>query len=272
MKVENRIQKARHQFTKNDRKIAAYLSNLHDASDVGAIHTIANDVGVSSSSVTRFVYKLGYDSFQSFRFAVQHELHSEHIDNSPSIQTMYEHYMSILNHTGEFIAENDLNFLVSKIQQSEKIIFIGIGSSGLTAQELYFRTARMGLNTIAITDAHLMAVVGHMCNTQTTVIALTNSGSTQEIIKSITHGRANGATVIAISNFRTDTLAEHCTRIIITADRRSTHDPYFINSQLANHFIIDLLSYHLLQDSQCLSHYTESYEQLLNYRENDTSF
>ncbi|PNZ26487.1 MurR/RpiR family transcriptional regulator [Staphylococcus rostri] len=268
MKLENRIQKYRHTLTKSDQKIADYILNLQENTDIGAIHTIAMAVDVSPSSITRFVYKLGYDSFQSFRFAVLHELQTEKIDNSPSIQVLHQHYMAILNHTGEFIVEDDLMYLVQAIQQSDKVIFIGIGSSGLSAQELYFRTARMGFNTIAITDAHLMSIIGQMCNEQTTIIALTNSGATKEIITSIAHGRASGAKVIALSHFETEALTRHCTRIITTADKRHAHDAYFINSQLSNQFIIDLVSYHLLQDSTRLEHYSSSYQELLSKHSN----
>lgn len=56
----------------------------------------------------------------------------------------------------------------------------------------------------------------------------------------------------------------------MTADRNQTHDAYFINSQLANHFIIDLLSYHLLQNEKRLAHFTSSYEQLLAKRTHTT--
>ncbi|AVQ34166.1 MurR/RpiR family transcriptional regulator [Staphylococcus muscae] len=264
MKIENRIQKYRHILTKTDQKIATYIMKLKDNADMSTIHAMAMSVDVSPSSITRFVYKLGYDSFQSFRFAILHEQQTEKIDNSPSIQVLHQHYMSILNHTGEFIVEDDLMYLVQAIQESEKVIFIGIGSSGLSAQEFYFRTARMGFNTIAITDAHLMAIIGQMCNPHTTIVALTNSGATKEIITSIAHGRASGAKVIALSHFETDILTRHCTRIITTADKRHTHDTYFINSQLSNQFIIDLVSYHLLQDPTCLEHYSKSHHELMS--------
>ncbi|UXR78597.1 MULTISPECIES: MurR/RpiR family transcriptional regulator [unclassified Staphylococcus] len=264
MKLENRIQKYRHTLTKTDQKIADYILKLEDHTDIGAIHTIAMAVDVSPSSITRFVYKLGYDGFQSFRFAVLHERQTEKIDNTPSIQVLHQHYMSILNHTGEFIVEDDLMYLVRAIQESEKLIFIGIGSSGLSAQEFYFRTARMGFNTIAITDAHLMSIIGQMCSARTTIVALTNSGATKEIITSIAHGQASGAKIIALSHFETEALTRHCTRIITTADKRHTHDAYFINSQLSNQFIIDLVSYHLLQDATCLEHYSRSHHELIS--------
>ncbi|WP_353458699.1 MurR/RpiR family transcriptional regulator [Staphylococcus coagulans] len=267
MKIENRIQQYQHLFTKVDRQIANYILNIDYQMDIGAINNLADVIGVSPSSVTRFAYKLQYNSFQSFRFAIQHELQVKPIHNSPSIQILHQHYRSIMDHTGEFLVESDLLYLVNTIKNSEKTIFIGIGSSGLSAQELYFRTARMGFNTLAITDAHLMTVVGHMCNDKTTIVAFTNSGATQEIIDSIYHGHQNGATIIAISHLRTPALETYCDRIIITADRSRTHDAYFINSQLANHFIIDLLSYHLLQDQERLDYFTESYQQLVMRRQ-----
>ncbi|QUM66738.1 MurR/RpiR family transcriptional regulator [Staphylococcus delphini] len=270
MKIENRIQQNQHLFTKVDQQIAQYILSIEDGVQLGAINQLAEAIGVSSSSLTRFAHKLNYEHFQSFRFAIQHELQTAPIHNSPSIQILHEHYRSIMDHTGEFLVEDDLMYLVNAIQQSDKIIFIGIGSSGLSAQELYFRTSRMGFNTVAITDAHLMTVIGHMCQGRTTIVAFTNSGATKEVMDSLSHGREHGATMIAISHFRTPMLERYCHRIIMTADRNQTHDAYFINSQLANHFIIDLLSYHLLQDPKRFEHFTSSYEQLLSKRATTT--
>ncbi|MBI5975086.1 MurR/RpiR family transcriptional regulator [Staphylococcus canis] len=272
MKFENRIQRAKHQFTKTDHKITRYLLNLESDTHLGTIQNLSEAIHVSPSSLSRFIHKLGYESFQSFRFSVQQELQTQHIDNSPSIQVMYRHYMSILNHTSEFIVEADLICLVDAIRKSNKVIFVGIGSSGLSAQELYYRTSRMGLNTLAITDAHQMMVIGHMCDSKTTVIVLTNSGETREILQSIAHGHKSGAEVIAISHFRTPQLERYCSRIIMTVDNKRTHDTQFVNSQLSTHFIIDLISYHLLQDPTLSMHYQKSSEALIALRDTDAHF
>lgn len=269
MKFENRIQHHLHDFTKIDHHIKNYILSLPPDTDLASIQSLADTMDVSPSSVSRFVHKLGYANFQSFRFALQQELQTQHIDNSPSIQIMHRHYMSILNHTGEFIVEDDLMYLVDAIQQSSKVIFIGIGSSGLSAQELYFRTSRMGLNTIAITDAHLMTVVGHMCDKHTTIVVLSNSGQTKEIVQSIAHGFHSGAEVIAISHFRTASLEKYCSRIIMTVDKNRAHDSQFVNSQLSTYFIIDLISYHLLQNTSLYQHYTQSCEEIIALRDNE---
>ncbi|UXU64005.1 MurR/RpiR family transcriptional regulator [Staphylococcus agnetis] len=266
MKLENRIQHFYPHFTKSERIIAAAILKLDCATDIGNIQSFARDIGVSSSSVSRFAHKLDYDSFQSLRFAIQHEFHQDVIENEPAIQIMHQHYMSILNHTGEFIIQSDLLALVEAIQHSQKIIFIGIGSSGLSAQEFYFRTIRMGFNAMAITDAHLMAVIEQMCDEQTTVVALTNRGATAEILDSLSQAQKAGAKILALSHYKTAALEHVCDHIILTADRQFTHDHYFINSQLATHFIIDLVSYHLLQDTSRLHHFSQSYETLVAKR------
>ncbi|MCO4329106.1 MurR/RpiR family transcriptional regulator [Staphylococcus hyicus] len=267
MKLENRIQHFYPQFTKSERLIAEAILKLSHASDIGNIQSFARDIGVSPSSVSRFAHKLDYDSFQSLRFAIQHEYHQDTIENEPAIQIMHQHYMAILNHTGEFIIQSDLMALVEAIQHSQKVIFIGIGSSGLSAQEFYFRTIRMGFNVVAITDAHLMAVIGQMCNDQTTVVAITNSGATSEVLDSLKQAHKQGAKILALSHYKTPTLEDVSDHIILTADRQFTHDHYFINSQLATHFIIDLVSYHLLQTPHRLAHYSQSYNTLVAKRE-----
>lgn len=266
MKLENRIQHFYPQFTKSERRIADAILQFTDVNHAGTIQALAHQIGVSPSSISRFAHKLEYDSFQSLRFAIQHEFQNIVIENAPAIQIMHQHYTSMLNHTGEFLVQADLIALVEAIEQSQKIIFIGIGSSGLSAQEFYFRTVRMGFNTVAITDAHLIAVIGQMCNNQTAVIAITNSGQTTEILDSLAQAKREGAKILTLSHYKTAALESMSDHIILTADRHYTHDHYFINSQLATHFIIDMVSYHLLQDRTRLQNYTESYDTLVAKR------
>ncbi|MGV3243277.1 MurR/RpiR family transcriptional regulator [Staphylococcus sp. 11261D007BR] len=267
MKLENRIQHFYPHLTKAERKIADTILQLDQETDIGTIQAFAHDIGVSPSSISRFAHKLDYDSFQSLRFAIQYEKQQDKIENTPAIQIMHHHYTSVLNYTGEFLIQDDLIALVNAIQESQKIIFIGIGSSGLSAQEFYFRTARMGFNTIAITDAHLMAVINQMCDTSTTVVAITNSAQTIEVLDSLAKAQQKGAKILTLSHYKTPHLEKVSDHVILTADHHYTRDNYFINSQLATHFIIDLVCYHLLQDNERFQHFTDSFNTLLSKRQ-----
>ena len=110
--------------------------------------------------------------------------------------------------------------------------FAGLGSSGLTASEFYYRAMRMGIKGLVSTDAHQMKISASLLSSNDMFVAISNSGETSELIDAAKIARNQGAYVVVITNF----------------EGSNNNDSRFINSQIATHFLLDLVSYILLGD------------------------
>ena len=80
-------------------------------------------------------------------------------------------------------------------------------------------------------------------------VAISNSGETLELIEAAKIAQKQGAYVVVITNFEGSTLTKNADLVLITTAQSSNNDSKFINSQIATHFLLDLVSYILLNDT-----------------------
>ncbi|WP_340601411.1 MurR/RpiR family transcriptional regulator, partial [Staphylococcus aureus] len=129
------------------------------------------------------------------------------------------------------------------------ILFAGLGSSGLSATEFYYRMIRMGLKGNVTTDSHLMKISASLLSHSDMFIAMSNSGNTSELISAAEVAKSHGAYVAAITNFEGSKLTDCADLVLLTTDQSRNTDHQFINTQIATLFLIDIVSYHLLENT-----------------------
>lgn len=264
MNFENRIQQFSYLFTKSDEKIARYILKHPVGDHFSTITSLAYAIDVSPSTITRFSHKLNYQHFQDMKFSIQQTYDKTDIKNVPLIQRIHEYHQSIIQQSGEFISNKKINQLIDVLLQSKQTLFAGLGSSGLTATEFYYRTMRMGINGNAVTDAHQMRIGAALLTHQDTFIAFSNSGQTEELIAAAKIAQQQGAHVVAITNYAGSELTNFSDIVIMTIDQTRVNDKQFINTQISAHFLIDVVSYMLLEHQNNFSSYQHTRSVILN--------
>lgn len=263
MNFENRIQQFSYLFTKTDEKIARYITTHPKGDHFSTITSLAYAIDVSPSSISRFSHKLNYQHFQDMKFNIQQSYKKSDIRNVPLIQRIYEYHQSIIQQSGEFISNKRINQLVEVLMDSEHTLFAGLGSSGLTATEFYYRTMRMGIKGNSATDVHQIKIGASLLTERDTFIALSNSGETKELANAVKIAKDHGATIIAITNYAGSPISTLSDITIITIDQTRINDPQFINTQISAHFLIDVVSYMLLSHENHLTKYKHTKEVVL---------
>lgn len=264
MKFDNRVQRCKHLFTKADKEIVNYIKNNQFDDNFSTINSLANSVGISPATITRFSNKLDYENFQDMKFNLQQEMTNQEIENSPLIQKIHNYHQNTIQQTGEFISDIDIQNFVNQIMRSRQIIFAGLGSSGLTATEFYYRTMRMGLKGNVSTDSHQMKIVASLLTGSDTFVAISNSGETTELISAAGIAQQQGAFVVAITNYEGSALTACADLVLITTDQSRNNDTRFINTQIATHFLIDIVSYLLLDDEHLHRVYQKTKDVILH--------
>ena len=164
------------------------------------------------------------------------------------IQRIHKYHQDIIQQTGEFISDEKIKRFVNQINRSKQIIYAGLGSSGLSATEFYYRMMRLGLKGNVSTDAHQMKIVASLLTQSDTFVAISNSGETVELIAAAKIAHDNGAFVVAITNYEGSSITECADLVLITTDQSRINDSRFVNTQIATLFLIDIVSYLLLDD------------------------
>lgn len=87
-----------------------------------------------------------------------------------------------------------MDAVLDKIKVLEEFIF-WVGSSGLSALELNQRLIRMGMNSVCVTDSHMMLINSSLV-TQGCVIGISVSGETTDINKAIRLAKLRGLALL----------------------------------------------------------------------------
>jgi DNA-binding MurR/RpiR family transcriptional regulator len=264
MDIENRIQQYNTTLTAMDRKIAEYLLANKDSIIHKTILDLSKEMDVSAASITRFCKKIHFSSFQEMKYSL-----SKNADEPNKIEgtvdTIYHYYDMILKSTQQFISEEKVNGIVEKIMKAEKILFCGIGNSGLLALEFNSRIERMGMDSSAITDPHVMLMRSTLLDENDLLFCFSNSGKTQCVVDAAKLADENGATTIAVTNYEDTLLTEVVDEIVLISSYKFIQDEKFINTQIPGFFFLDILTYKLLKHGKLMDNRKKTLDAISEY-------
>ncbi|MGJ9458119.1 MurR/RpiR family transcriptional regulator [Oceanobacillus sp. CF4.6] len=251
MNFENRIQKYNSVLTENDRKIIRYIAANKDAIISKTITDLSEEIHVSPASITRFCKKIDFDSFQQMKYSLKKDLsQTKKTDNT--FEIIYNYYQSIIKSTEQFITEEQTARIVHLIIHANNVLFCGIGNSGLIANEFNSRIQRMGIVSQATTDAHGMLMKSALLEEKDLIICFSNSGQTKSVVDSAKLAKENNATTIAITNYEDTLLTKLADEVVLISSYKYIDDEKFINTQIPGLFLLDLLTYKLLNNEELM--------------------
>ncbi|MCG8484455.1 MAG: MurR/RpiR family transcriptional regulator [Clostridia bacterium] len=249
LNFKNRLQYYGMQLSKSEQKIADFIIKHHKEVVLYSSDDLAQKNGTSKSTISRFCKKLGYRNYNEFLTLLSSENEPQPLIDDP-VQKIMHYCNQVYLSSSELIDINVLNQFIHQIKSANQILICGIGSSGLTAIELSMRLVHMGLVAKAITDSHLMKAQTQRFSSKDLLIAISTSGTTQEVIEACNIAKEIGTPICAITKTNYTPLTNLSETTIFVSDVSQINDPQFINSQLSFLYLIDILSYILLLDPE----------------------
>lgn len=153
------------------------------------VREVAQASHTSSASVMRFIHKIGFDSFPAFRTEIKRRYNQA---NTKKIDGDFFGNVLQLLQRDQFSADMEKNMptLASKIVESENVVFIGIGLSGILAEYAARRIMTLGVNCFAVTDPYY-PLANRLRNTSDNlIIAISNFGNSSDIVELLTYFQA----------------------------------------------------------------------------------
>jgi len=197
------------QLRPSERKVAEVV--LQDTARAMrlSIAALAAAAGVSEPTVMRFCARLGFDGFQSFKFALAEALavgipvtHSA-IQLDDSVQAMavkiFDHTLSSLDRSRRSLDTTAVAAAVELLLTASNVLFIGLGASGIIAQDALQQAVLFGVPCAAPVDLHQQFMAASMCRPGSVLVAISNTGRSKSILDIAAQGKERGATVIGIS-------------------------------------------------------------------------
>lgn len=169
------------------------------------IRELAEAVHVSTSTIMRFCKKTGFDGYSEFKVQFKlflREEHQKHFSAPKDMGTdelMYFFHMVTSNKYEAAIHE-----VTRVIGQAKRLIFIGIGTSGILGKYGARYFSNIGKYSQYIEDPYY-PIEENLAST--IVIALSESGETRQILKFVERFKRHEAKILSITNGSSCTLA-----------------------------------------------------------------
>ena len=253
MKILPQIEKPDFHPSKSDMRLLAYLRENAQQVPNMTISQLAEACQAGEATVTRFVKKMGYGSLQQFKVALTAEL----TENSRSFiinrditatesalvtrRKLLEANVSTLERTLADLPQGLIESCAQKILRARRIRFIGLGNSGFTAKDSAYKFYRIGLESVGIDNCHDIFMMAALTEPGDVVLAVSQSGASQEILRTLQLANEGGAYCILVTANEEAVKAEFVDAGIFYEAKESLLETGSIAAKLAQFFIMDLL-------------------------------
>lgn len=161
-------------LAQSDRKLADFLLAEPDRARHLSSQQLAEEAGVSQSSVVKFAQKLGFKGFPAMKLAISEALASGQNPNSVPVhnqilgddplrlvgEKLIKENIAAMHATLDINAEDKLLASVSLLRNARRVLLVGIGASGLVAKNFSWKLMKIGIHAVAEQDMHaLLATV-----------------------------------------------------------------------------------------------------------------
>jgi RpiR family carbohydrate utilization transcriptional regulator len=216
-----------------------------------SIGSLAGEAGVSEPTVIRFCRTLNCGGFQDFKLQLAQDLATgAHFGASrPTadeaapelIAKVVDSGIAALIKVRDTLPPDAVRQAIEMLAEAERIEFYGLGGSGIVAQDAQHKFFRLGVPVVAYSDPTVHSVSASLLKPGCVVVAISQSGTTQELIASAEIALAAGARVIAITAAASPLAA--VASICLPMNSLEDEDFYApIKSRLAHLAIVDVLA------------------------------
>jgi RpiR family transcriptional regulator, carbohydrate utilization regulator len=227
MSAVGKIKKAYAELRTSQQNIADYFLETDVNGAGSSIDEIAEKVGTSVASISRFCKKIGFDSFGQFKIDLSRDktyepdrvlpIFKPTDDEDVCIHKAFSEAVTNLQDTELSVDFSVMKKVVDAIVKSGIIYFFGLGGSGGIGKlgELLF--SHLGYRTKAISDPYEMAIAGGHTRKGDLAFGLSHTGRNKVVIESVRTAAARGAVTAALTNYRDSALAESAEYVLETA-------------------------------------------------------
>ena len=213
---------------------------------------VAEAAGVSEPTVMRFSTSLGFDGFQQFKIALAQTLALglpatlstiTDEDSIPALATkVFDHTISSLDRARRYLEPVQIEAAVHAILGATSMIFAGQGASAIIALDAEQKGPLFGIPCSVPTDAHQQFMAASMAGPGTVLLAISNTGRTNSVLRVARTAIDAGATVICITGEASSPLVEMVSIPIVvkTFEDTDTYTPTV--SRLAALVVVDILA------------------------------
>lgn len=214
-----------------------YIMEHKDEVKFMTIRELAEAVHVSTSTIIRFCKKTGCEGYSEFR--VQFKLFLKENKKKLSQDNGMDEIMYFLHTVTSTAYEESIVRVTEMIQNAGMLIFIGIGTSGILGKYGARYFSNIGKFSQYIEDPYYP--IGKDME-DTVVIALSESGETQQTLRLAEHFKRHNCKIFSITNGSSCTLAKMSDyNLSYFVTKRLVQNEYNITTQVPVIYLLETI-------------------------------
>ena len=234
------------------RKVADVILRQPEMAIYASVNEVAAVSAVSEATVMRFCRILGFKGFQDFKIALaremvipsprfQEEVAGEGEDELAIVRKVFQTNGAALQDTLEILEIEAMQEAARLLLNARQIMVVGVGGSGPAVTYAGNRFLLLGLKVYMCTDFYLMLMAASLLSQEDVVLAISNLGTTRELVETVGIAQEKEARVMCITNNSLSPLARMCNPALVTASREITLPEEAVASLVCQISILDAL-------------------------------
>lgn len=234
-------------FTKTDRHIVELINKNADAIFRNAtITNLAKEYDISQASLTRFIQKLGYPSYNEFKFDI-YRCEKQSLTNDTSKETILEAYSSLILQMQNIIKEEELKEIAAEIAKARNIVCVGMHKSYLPAQSMQYNLLKLAKSAMAFSsdDRH---EIKHFINSDDIMLLFSAEGSSaKEFLEDY---KEKDVSIILITMNEKTSIRKYASHVIWLPNSRNQNLHKYLENQVFFLVFADLLTSYVANEIQ----------------------
>lgn len=247
------------------KRLAEYLlRNLSTASDL-SITDLAEEAAVSVGTVSQFYRRLGMRGYQDLRLGWAREAVTASAAGSgsllglqPSVGKTQGAMEDAIAHvfgantqaqieTAQRLDRTAVEAAITTISTARRVEWVGAATAGLIAAEGALKLRKLGIDSVCHSGSHQQSMSAALLTSADAIVAVSHSGRTDDVLRSVRLARDAGARVIAITGLAPSPLVQIADVVLSTVSYDTAFQIEPMASTVAELGVVQLLFLLLLE-------------------------
>lgn len=243
MKHINLIHSFYPSLTPSEKKISDYLFANKENFVKYSIQELSAEVQVGEATIVRFCQKVGFSGYLELKLALEKDMLLE--ESEPQDQTymdlVTDSLIEVVKNTRLLVDFEVLEQAVDLLYKGERLVFFGVGSSGLVAQDAQISFLRLGATALAFPDPHFQAMQAATLSSKDVTVAISLTGSTNDTVFAAQTAKEAGSKLIVLTNYIQSPLAKLGDIVLLTAFKENMMEGGSLAAKVSQLCLINML-------------------------------
>lgn len=254
-----------------EKKVADFILENPEMAVNANVSELANYSGVSDATVIRLCKHIGYEGYYQLKLCLSRDLGRMQVldvdmENvtGDRVSGLFSSFAADLIAIGKNLERNKLMACVDLIKKCKQVHIVAVGNTSPLAQYLGFRLGRLGVKcTYHMVPEYFMNHV-NLADTDDIVIAVSQSGSSKQVVQAMELAKEKGLQIIAITGHEYSPVSRLANALLLSSPDEQSFDFYKSYSRLREMAVIDALLHFVMNEETIAANKVDKPEIILS--------